>query len=226
MVHFRYWVRRYCPRFIISLYRKVKLYKTRKNWRRKNKHNGTELKSAIDISLVHVGNYTYGDLDVVASSGISSRLRIGHFCCIASDVKFFLTGNHEMRTISTFPFDVRIFGELPKGLGNGDIVLKDDVWIGQRALIMSGVEIGQGAIIAAGSIVTKDVPPYAIAGGVPAKVIRYRFSDEVINELMRIDYTCLDIEKIRTHRKEIETFIDETNVSEIVNLINNEKGVK
>lgn len=165
MARFRYYVRKYCPRFVLSIYRKYKLSKIRRTWRRNNKHNGTELKSPVDTELIKVGNYTYGDLDVVASSGISSRLLIGHFCCIASDVKFFLTGNHEMRTVSTFPFDVRIFGELPKGLGNGNIVLKDDVWIGQRALIMSGVEIGQGAIVAAGSIVTKDVPPYSIVGG-------------------------------------------------------------
>ena len=78
---------------------------------------------------------------------------------------------------------------MPIGLTNGDIVVGDDVWVGQRAIIMSGVNIGQGAVIGAGAIVTKNVPPYAIVGGIPAKVIRYRFSEELIQELLKIDYS-------------------------------------
>lgn len=70
----------------------------------------------------------------------------------------------------------------------GNIIVNDDVWIGDSALILSGVEIGQGAVIAAGAVVTEDVPPYAVVGGVPAKVIKYRFRDDVIKELVKIDY--------------------------------------
>ena len=73
-----------------------------------------------------------------------------------------------------------------------DIVVGDDVWFGFRSTIMSGVHIGQGAIIAAGAVVTKDVPPYAIVGGVPAKIIRYRFANEVISELMKVDFEKVD----------------------------------
>ena len=162
-------IRKYFPSFCLGIYRKGRLYFVRKKWRRQNKHNGTVIKSYVDSSLIECGNYSYGDLDVIASKGIHAKLIIGHCCCIASDVKFFLTGNHEMKTLSTFPFGVRLFGELPIGLGNGDITLKDDVWIGQRAMIMSGVTIGQGAIVGAGAIVTKDIPPYAIVGGCQQK---------------------------------------------------------
>lgn len=76
----------------------------------------------------------------------------------------------------------------------GNIIVNDDVWIGDSALILSGVEIGQGAVIAAGAVVTEDVPPYAVVGGVPAKVIKYRFRDDVIKELVKIDYAKVDRE--------------------------------
>lgn len=193
-------IREYCPSFCFTIYRKAKLLIIQKSWRERNKHNGTALKNITDISLIECGNYTYGDLDVIASKGIESKLRIGHFCSIASEVKFFLTGNHEMKSVSTFPFGVRLFGELPKGLGNGNIIIEDDVWIGQRAMIMSGVKIGQGAVIGAGAVVTKNVPPYAIVGGVPAKIIRYRFTSDIISELLRLEYSKLSIVKIKQAR--------------------------
>lgn len=81
----------------------------------------------------------------------------------------------------------------------GNIIVNDDVWIGDSALILSGVEIGQGAVIAAGAVVTEDVPPYAIVGGVPARVIKYRFTDDVIKELVKIDYAKVDRKFIELH---------------------------
>ena len=81
----------------------------------------------------------------------------------------------------------------------GDIIVNDDVWIGDSALILSGVEIGQGAVIAAGAVVTEDVPPYAVVGGVPARVIKYRFTDDVIKELVKIDYAKVDRKFIELH---------------------------
>ncbi len=223
MSRIRQIVRKYCPAFCLTVYRKSKLKAARKLWRENNKHNGTVLKSYTDISLIDVGNYTYGDLDVIASQGIDDKLRIGHFCSIASDVKFFLTGNHEMKTVSTFPFGVRLFGELPVGLGNGSIIVGDDVWIGQRAMIMSGVTIGQGAVVGAGAVVTKNIPPYAIVGGVPAKIIRYRFDDDVIQELLKLEYGKLDINTIQHIRETLEEDITIYNVKKIVNTINNNR---
>ena len=90
-------------------------------------------------------------------------------------------------------------GNQTEATSKGDIIVDDDVWIGQRALIMSGVHIGQGAIIASGAVVTKDVPPYAIVGGVPARIIRFRFSEKIIKELLKIDYSMLSYEMIREH---------------------------
>lgn len=81
----------------------------------------------------------------------------------------------------------------------GNIIVNDDVWIGDSALVLSGVEIGQGAVIAAGAVVTEDVPPYAVVGGVPARVIKYRFTDDVIKELVKIDYAKVDRKFIELH---------------------------
>ena len=90
--------------------------------------------------------------------------------------------------MSTYPFKSRYLGIHDETDTKGDIVISDDVWIGIRATILSGVHIGQGAIIAAGAVVSKDVPPYAIVGGVPAQIIKYRFNKTIINEFQQIDY--------------------------------------
>ena len=87
--------------------------------------------------------------------------------------------------------------------GGGGIVVEDDVWIGFGATILSGVHIGQGAVVAAGALVTKDVPPYAIVGGVPAKLIKYRFEQELVRELVDIDYSRLDKQDVREHLDEL-----------------------
>ena len=86
-----------------------------------------------------------------------------------------------------------------EGKSKGNIYVDDDVWIGYGAIILSGVHIGQGAVIAAGAVVTVDIPPYAIVGGVPAKVLKYRFESDMIEELLKIDYSKLDKEMIEEH---------------------------
>ena len=93
--------------------------------------------------------------------------------------------------------------EASEALGKGNILVDDDVWIGYGAVVMSGVHIGQGAVIAAGAVVTKDVPPYSIVGGIPARVIKYRFSAEVIAELMKIDYSALTEDAVKDHIEEL-----------------------
>ena len=132
------------------------------------------------------------------------KLKIGKFCSIACGAKFlFNSANHTVKSLTTYPFpiffeewglDVR---DITTAWDNkGDIVIGNDVWIGYEAVIMSGVTIGDGAIIGARAVVTKDVPPYTIVGGVPAKQIRKRFSDETISELLNLKWWDWPIEKI------------------------------
>lgn len=134
---------------------------------------------------------------------IGDKLIIGKFCAIAENIRFIMNGaNHRMDGITTYPFN--IFGsgwekvtpsteELPF---KGDTVIGNDVWIGQNVTIMPGVKIGDGAIIAANSTVTKNIEPYAIYGGNPAKFIKKRFSDEKIERLLKLQWWNWDEEKL------------------------------
>jgi len=121
--------------------------------------------------------------------GEEEGLIIGKYCSIAANVTIMLGGNHRYDWITTYPFSViwpaysYIKGH-PKS--KGFVVIGNDVWIGRNAMIMSGVHIGDGAVVGAGSIITKDVPPYAIVAGNPAKVVRYRFNEDQIERLLRI----------------------------------------
>ena len=145
---------------------------------------------------------TYGQINAIVS-GVDSNLTIGRFCSIASNVVFVLQSNHRLDCISTYPFKVKFGKEPCEAITKGHIIIDDDVWIGFRATILSGVHIGQGAVVAAGAVVTKDVPPYAIVGGTPAKIIKYRFPPDIIENLLKIDYSKLDDEFIKTN---IENF--------------------
>lgn len=133
----------------------------------------------------------------------NDKLIIGKFCSIACNAKFiFNSANHTLKSLSTYPFP--IFPEewdstmnITEAWDNkGDILIGNDVWIGYEAVIMSGVHIGDGAIIGTRALVTKDVPPYSIVGGVPAKVIRKRFQDSVIEDLLKIKWWDWSTEKI------------------------------
>ena len=104
---------------------------------------------------------------------------------------------------------VECFHEYSERFSKGNIEVDDDVWIGYGATIMSGVHIGQGAVVAAGAVVTKDVAPYAIVGGVPAKIIKYRFPETMIEELLKIDYSKLTEEAIKSHIDELYTELED-----------------
>lgn len=171
------------------------------------------LKNIIARPNIIVGDYTYyDDFEDVHNfeknvkyhfDFIGDKLIIGKFCMIASGVTFIMNGaNHQMNGITAYPF--YIFGngwekatpqpeELPY---KGDTVIGNDVWIGANATIMPGVHIGDGAIIATNSTVTKDVEPYAIVGGNPANVLRKRFSEEKIKELLEMQWWNWDVKKI------------------------------
>ena len=177
----------------------------RKKWRKLNKHNGTRMLRTSANAIVKVGNYTYGNL-YVHISNTERQLTIGNYCSIAENVCFVLNSDHPLHSISTFPFKTVVLGlSNYEAISKGDIIVEDDVWIGYGATIMSGVHIGQGAVVAAGAVVTKDVPPYAIVGGVPAKVIKYRFEPEMIEELLKVDYSKLTKEDIEKHIDDLYT---------------------
>lgn len=134
---------------------------------------------------------------------LGDKLVIGKFCAIAPGVKFIMNGaNHKLKAFTTYPFG--LFGngwehgipEIKDLPFKGDTVIGNDVWIGYEAIIMPGVKIGDGAIVAAKSVVTKDVPPYAAVGGNPAGVIRKRFNDDIIELLLNLKWWDWDIERI------------------------------
>ena len=141
------------------------------------------------------------------------RLVIGKFCSIACGAKFlFTSANHTQTSLSTYPFPI-FFEEWGLDVqsitsawdNKGDIIIGNDVWIGYEAVILSGVTIGDGAIIGTRAVVTKDVPPYTIVGGVPAKTIRKRFSDDTIAALLQINWWDWPEEKIKQHISDIQT---------------------
>jgi len=169
------------------------------------------LKNFITRPNIVVGDYTYYD-DPRGPAHFESnvlyhfeftgdRLRIGKFCSIATDVRFIMNGgNHPTDWLTTYPFP--IFGHgweaamPPAWPTRGDTVVENDVWFGYGALIMPGVHIGNGAIIATAAVVTKNVPPYAIVGGNPATVIRTRFDEATIERLEAVAWWNWPPEKI------------------------------
>lgn len=161
-----------------------------------------------------IGAYTYGTPKIYQWDD-RTRLSIGKHCSIAKDVAILLGGEHRTDWVTTYPFN-QFFRDAEGIMGHphskGDVIIGNDVWIGMGATILSGVTIGDGAVIAAHSLVTKDVPPYAIAGGNPARIIRLRFPEEVICRLQAIAWWDWPIEKIRQGmpllmHNDIEAFI-------------------
>ncbi|MBO7332810.1 MAG: glycosyltransferase, partial [Alphaproteobacteria bacterium] len=165
---------------------------------------------------VRVGRYTYGTINAQFNENRSEKLIVGDFCSIGPNVNFLVSSEHPYKGISTYPFKVRICGCGAEATSKGDIVVKDDVWIGLGSIICSGVTIGQGAIIAAGSVVVKDVPPYAIVGGNPAKVIKYRFDEEVVRKLSEFDFSTLTEEKIKRLQGALYKEVTKENIDTIL----------
>lgn len=167
-----------------------------------------------------IGDYTYGTPEICDFSAYDdiatapTKLKIGKFCSL-SDVKIILGSEHRQDWVSTYPFNAlsQRFRHI-KGhpATRGDINIGNDVWIATGVTVLSGVTIGDGAIVGANSLVQKDIPPYAIAGGVPAKVIRNRFPDHIISKLQKIRWWDLPINVIEDNvellqSQEVEEFI-------------------
>ena len=145
-----------------------------------------------------IGDFTYG-FPKIFSWGEGAKLKIGRFCSIARDVEIYLGGEHRIDWITTYPFNA-LFPDHSEIKGHpktkGDVVIGNDVWIADRAIILSGVTIGDGAVIGARSVVIKDVKPYEIVAGNPAKHIKFRFDEKVIKELLEIKWWNWETSKI------------------------------
>ena len=184
---------------------------------RKNDNHTVYLKNVVTRENIVVGDYTiYNDFvsdprdfeknNVLYQYPINGdKLIIGKFCSIACGAKFmFTSGNHTLKSLSSYTFPI-FFDEWGLDAENitsawdnkGDIIIGNDVWIGYEAVIMSGVKIGDGAIIGTRAVVTKDVPPYTVVGGVPAKQIRKRFDDKTIEKLLEIRWWNWGEERIK-----------------------------
>ena len=178
-------------------------------------HTSCFIKNVVKAPNISIGDYTYYD-DAEDPAGFEKnnvlfnypefgdRLIIGKFCAIASGVRFIMgPANHRISSVTTYPFHV--FGgawaertpphmdQLPR---KGDTVIGNDVWIGRESVILPGVKIGDGAIVAACSVVSRDIPPYAVFGGNPARLVKMRFDQELIGLLLRFHWWDLDGEEL------------------------------
>lgn len=164
--------------------------------------NRKKLSRLIQSGLLTVGDYTYQwqSIKIDTYLGSEANVKIGKFCSISKNVRIITGGIHPTNWVSTFPFrsHFNLPGKYKDGIPstNGDIIIGNDVWIGTGVTILSGVTIGDGAIVAAGALVSKNISEYSIAGGVPAKVIRNRFTMEQIEKLKEIKWWDWNEERI------------------------------
>lgn len=191
---------------------------------RSNDRETVYLKNVVTNPFISVGDYTiYNDFvndprdfqknNVCYHYPINGdRLVIGKFCSIACGATFlFTSANHSLRSLSTYPFPI-FFEEWGLDVANiteawdnkGDIIIGNDVWIGYEAVILNGVTIGDGAIVAARAVVTEDVQPYTIVGGVPARMIRRRFADAHIARLQNLRWWDWPDDKLRSHIRALQ----------------------
>lgn len=167
---------------------------------------------------VNLNNVTLGDFTYIASNSTVTNTIIGKYCSIGPDCKIGLGKHPSKDFVSTHPIffstlkqtqitfcDKNYFEEFE------NIIIGNDVWIGANSIVLDGIEIGDGAIIAAGSVVNKNVPPYAIVGGIPVKIIKYRFENDEIEKLLELKWWNMDIENLKYNYKKFH------NVKELLN---------
>jgi len=160
------------------------------------------LSHLISIGRAEVGDFSYG-APIVHTWGEKNCLKIGKFCSIANEVSIYLGGNHKTDWVTTFPFtEWPNFWSGASGIkghpaSKGGVSIGNDVWLGGICVIMSGVTIGDGAVVGARAVVSKDIPPYSIVAGNPARIIRYRFNEEQVRALQRIKWWDWSIGLIR-----------------------------
>ena len=153
---------------------------------------------------VEADRFTYGQGNIkIVTNFPGKKVKLGKYCSVAADVQAFLGGNHRVDWITTFPFGHISTSEInvSKVDGhpgtNGDIIIGNDVWLGTGCVLMSGITIGDGAVVAAHSHVVKDVAPYTLVGGNPAKPIKLRFEQRVVDALMELKWWDLDVDVVK-----------------------------
>lgn len=186
-------------------------------WRKRNPHNLTIAASLFNPDSVRVGRKTYGELHINLGTNPARRVTIGAFCSIAPQVSFIINP-HNYRFFSTWGWQIYAYHERNYDWEKKtEIVVEDDVWIGQGATILGGAVLRQGCVIGANTVVSGEIPPYAIYAG--NRIIRYRFTPEICEKLNRIDFARIDdatVEAIRGwHKQEI----NEENVDDLLKVM-------
>lgn len=189
--------------------KKIKAYIKRK----KHPYYMCDNKKFKDFSI---GRFSYGKPKIYASKNSFS---LGNFCSIADGVTIYSGAEHQTSWIKTYPFleFPELIEDKDVNKSKGNVTIGNDVWLADGVLVLSGVTIGDGAVVAARAVVTKDVKPYEIVGGNPAKHIKYRFNEEQISELLKIKWWDWDIEKIKSNfdlilSEDIDKFINKHKV--------------
>ena len=196
----------------------IRLSRFRKNWRRNNSHNQTLPNNIFPIEKVKVGRFTYGELNIKSYGNEDCLLTIGDFCSIAGDVVFVLDGEHNYRRFSSYPFPAKVFHEKNDSGCRGPIIVEDDVWIGYRATILSGAHLGKGCVIGAGTTVRGDIPPYSIY--VDGEIMKYRFEDELITDLLKFDFSALDKKKLVRLKEYCFKELTKRDISALMSIMN------
>lgn len=207
-------------RFILDIRKilkpQLRLASFQREWRNNNKHNYTRAGCVFPAEKVRVGNLSYGTLNVVSYGNPNESLEVGNCCSIAGETKFILSGEHDYRRFSTYPFSTMALKHEPESISKGAIIIEDDVWIGYGCIILSGVKIGRGAVIGAGSVVVRDIPPYSVYAG--NRIIKKRFSDEIIEKLLLYPFPVMSVEDIEKKLPLLESHLTTENLDLIMEI--------
>ena len=202
------------------VYKKVKLKLFQKKWRKLNKHNFIIPENIFDYNQVEIGIGTSGYMNISLFGNKDEKLIIGNYCSIAPNVKFLLGGEHNINNLTTFEFSKLYLKQNSETITKGPVIIGHDVWIGDGATILSGIHIGNGAVIGASTVVRRNVPPYAIVIGNPMRITGYRFTEEIIQTLEAIKpYDRLSLNSILKNINLFEERPSKDILDKITNLI-------